>query len=254
MLLLLKLTLVPAVLLVVSAVGQRFGPRVAGLLAGFPVVTGPILILLSVEFGGAFAASSAAAATSGAASAAVFCLSYALAAVRFPWHLASAIGMGGWLMSAAVLGAMPSSLLLAMVSAMAAIAVAPRLFPRVVAPAASRTIPAVDLLVRVVAGAALTLLVSACAKVAGPRASGLLAVFPLLSLVLAASSHRTQGAAFTVVLLKSLVSGLHAFVAFCAVFALALSAMEIWQAIVIAVLAAVGVQALARWRLAGASS
>ena len=254
MLLLLTLTLVPAVLLVVSAVGQRFGPRLAGLLAGFPVVTGPILILLTIEFGGEFAASSAAAATYGAASAAVFCLSYALAAVRFPWHLASGIGMGGWLISATVLGAMPNSLLLAVVSAMGAIAVAPTLFPRVASPAASRSIPAVDLIVRVVAGAALTLLVSAFAKVAGPRASGLLAVFPLLSLVLAASSHRAQGAEFTVVLLKSLVSGLHAFVAFCAVFSLALTFMELWQAILMAVVASVGVQALARWRPATPSS
>jgi hypothetical protein len=45
MMLALKLLLVPMFLALVSMAGKRWGPAIAGWLAGFPIVAGPILWL-----------------------------------------------------------------------------------------------------------------------------------------------------------------------------------------------------------------
>ncbi|RON08058.1 hypothetical protein BK659_17630 [Pseudomonas brassicacearum] len=49
--LLLKLSLIPGFLLLISLAGKRWGPSVAGWLSGLPVVVGPILFFLAVEQG-----------------------------------------------------------------------------------------------------------------------------------------------------------------------------------------------------------
>lgn len=73
----LKLLLVPAFLLLISLAGRRWGPAVAGWLAGLPVLTGPILFLLTLEHGPRFAAAAATVSLSAVAAAVVFILTYA---------------------------------------------------------------------------------------------------------------------------------------------------------------------------------
>ena len=60
----LKLLLVPSFLLLVTLAGKRWGPSVAGWLAGLPVVAGPIMFVLAVEHGELFTAHAATAALS----------------------------------------------------------------------------------------------------------------------------------------------------------------------------------------------
>ena len=57
----LKLLLVPAFLALLTLAGRVFGPGIAGWLAGLPWVAGPILVVLALENGGAFAARAASA-------------------------------------------------------------------------------------------------------------------------------------------------------------------------------------------------
>jgi hypothetical protein len=80
----------------------------------------------------------------------------------------------------------------------------------------------------------------------GPRLSGLLAVFPVVTSVLAVFSHRYSGYECTVVLLRGLMFGLYAFVAFCLVLALLLPALGISLSFLAAVTGAVLVQFLSR--------
>ncbi|HET9959345.1 MAG TPA: hypothetical protein VFQ61_32870, partial [Polyangiaceae bacterium] len=55
----LKLFTVPLLILLVSLAGQKFGPRLAGVLTGLPVIAGPIAWLLGLEHGVEFAARAA---------------------------------------------------------------------------------------------------------------------------------------------------------------------------------------------------
>ncbi|PTT92301.1 hypothetical protein DBR42_02255, partial [Pelomonas sp. HMWF004] len=77
MLLPLKLLLVPTFLLFLSLAGRHFGPSIAGWLAGLPVVAGPILFVLAVENGSAFAISAATASTAAVFASVSFSLAYA---------------------------------------------------------------------------------------------------------------------------------------------------------------------------------
>ena len=56
LILLLKLLLVPSLIYAVTLVGRRWGPGVAGWMSAFPIVSGPILLTVTLEQGAAFAA------------------------------------------------------------------------------------------------------------------------------------------------------------------------------------------------------
>ena len=105
---------------------------------------------------------------------------------------------------------------------------------------------------RMAAGAGLTVAVTLSAAHVGTAWSGLLTAFPVLTLVMATFSHRTQGADFVVALQRATVGGLYAFVAFCAMLAWVLERTGgIATSFVAAVAATVAVQWLTR-RSAGA--
>jgi hypothetical protein len=104
------------------------------------------------------------------------------------------------------------------------------------------------------AGAALTLTVSAVASPLGSTTSGLLAVFPVLTIVLAVFSHRANGASFASTLLRAMVTGLYSLVAFCAVLSLALQQTSIPVAFTAAIAVSIAVQVGTRRRLTPRSS
>ena len=87
MLLALKLLLVPSLLAVISLAGRRWGPGVAGWLAGFPSLTGPILFFLALERGPGFTAQAAVLCLACVFPAITFGVAYAWASRRYGWPL-----------------------------------------------------------------------------------------------------------------------------------------------------------------------
>jgi uncharacterized membrane protein (GlpM family) len=239
----LKLLLVPLFLLVVSLVSKRFGPSVGGWVAGLPVVAGPILGFIALERGAAFAATAAATAAAGVFAAVSFGVAYARASASRAWPVALAVALAAWGCAAGLLHPLPSAPLLGAAIAAASLLAAPHLFPRPAALPLHGAVTRGQIVLRMVAGALLTLLVTLTAGALGARWSGLLAVFPLLSAVLAVSSHRSQGAAFAGALLRAMVTGLYSFAAFCVALSLALASMPLVWAFVSAVAAGLLVQA-----------
>ncbi|AQT09118.1 putative membrane protein (GlpM family) [Pseudomonas protegens] len=220
--LLLKLLTVPGFLWLISLASKRWGPNVAGWLAGFPVVVGPILLFLALEQGQVFATHAAVAALSAVFAMIAFSVAYTHAAQRFSWPGALAIATLVWALLATVIAQVPPSLGFSSLCAASALLLAPRLFPPVGELPASPGPRSDKLPYRMLAGALLTLAVTLLASTVGERWSGMLAVFPVLGSVLAVFSHQSRGVAFTTVLLRSLTTGLYAFAAFCLALALAL--------------------------------
>src|SRR5438552_16678374 len=54
LLLILKLLVVPTLVLIVTLGARRWGPRVGGFLASFPILSGPTLFFFAIEQGPAF--------------------------------------------------------------------------------------------------------------------------------------------------------------------------------------------------------
>ena len=212
----LKLLLVPAFLALISLAGRRWGPEVAGWLAGFPVLTGPIMFLLALERGPEFAAAATTVSLSAVLGTVVFVVTYARVCTRHSPGISLISGLASWCCAALLLTWLPLAPGISLAIALLALVFAPRLFPRLATPIKSRIkLPNWELPLRMLAGAALTLAVTAVAAAIGPAWSGMFAVFPVFAIVLSVFSQRASGPAFATTLLRAMIWGLYAFTSFC---------------------------------------
>jgi hypothetical protein len=218
----LKLTLVPAFLLIVSTSGKWWGPSVAGWLAGLPVVAGPILYLLVLQHGPLFGAHAAILSLSAILASEAFNFAYAWTCRSRAWPIALSAGLAAWFVAACALSLLPASPLWAAIVALTAVGFGQSFLPRSDAVAAGAPLARADLIGRMLAGALLTVLVTSLSGRLGAKWSGLFAVFPLLGTVLSVSSHRAHGPAFVISLLRGMVLGRFSFAAFCLWLAFAL--------------------------------
>ncbi|MBI5898812.1 MAG: hypothetical protein HZB40_06275 [Rhodocyclales bacterium] len=240
----LKLLLVPAMLGLVSLAARWWGPAIAGWLAGLPLVAGPILFVIALEQGPAFAARAATAAAAAISASILFGAAYSHCAWRSRWPLALAGGLCAWFAAAALLARLPPSLPLA--CTLAALICVPRLFPQPGQLALTRAMGRLELGLRMLAGAVLTLAVTGAAAAVGPAWSGLLAVFPVLGTVLAVFSHRGHGAGHATLVLRSMATGQYSFVFFCAVLAVMLTRTSLLAAFAAAIAVALAALAASR--------
>jgi hypothetical protein len=126
--------------------------------------------------------------------------------------------------------------------------VAPHLFPNHAPITAPSQVSRFELLLRMGAGAALTFAVTVAANQFGPTWAGVLAVFPILSTVLAVFSYRRAGAQFTITLLRAMAFGMYSFIAFCSTLAFALPHLAMTAAFGLALLVCLAIQrATQRW-------
>lgn len=246
-LLALKLVLVPLFLVLLSLAGRRWGPRVAGWLAGLPLVTGPILYFVALERGADFATQAASATLAAVFAMLAFNLTYAWAAQRMSWPLAFATALIGWLAAAVLVCVLPASLAISAAVALAALVAAPQLFPAPRAHAVHAS-PAYELFLRMAAGAFFVVTVTASAAALGPGWTGRLSTIPILGLVLAIFTHRASGAASVAALLRAMARGLYSYATFCFVIALLLPRSGLAVAFGAAIVIGLAVQgASSRW-------
>ena len=242
----LKLFLVPSLICAITLAARRWGPAVGGWLSGFPIVSAPVLFFIAVEQGADFAALAAAATLSAVPAALIFIMAYAWLATRATWVVSLLSALLVYFIAVGLLYIAAPPVYVSAPLVYAAIWWAPPFFPRTIAPSTSPPFRGVEMVLRMLAGAALVLALTYFAPDLGPRWSGLLAMFPLLAIVLAAFSHRETGAGFTILLLRGMVLGYYAFTTFCLVLALALPVLDVGGAFVTALACACIVQALVR--------
>jgi uncharacterized membrane protein (GlpM family) len=245
-LLALKLLLVPALLAVISMAGRRWGPGVAGWLAGFPSLTGPILFFLAIERGAEFTVPAALFALSAVSAALVFGIAYAWACLRLRWLGAWLCAMLAWLTAVGVLARIPPSLGGSLAISLALLLLAPRLFPKPRGKWGASAVPPHEMVLRMAAGAGMVLAVTAVADTVGAAWTGLLAVFPVFTTVLAVFSQRANGPGFVVAMLRAMTGGFYAFVAYCIAVALLLPTEGIAVTFTVAIVVAIAVQGAAR--------
>lgn len=246
--LLLKLLLVPALIYLVTIAGRKWGPGIAGWLSAFPIVSGPILLVISLEQGPEFGASAAAATLLAVLAILVFSVAYAWASARGGVVFSMCCALAAYALAVICLRLLELPLGVSFLVVVCALGLVSKAFPPAPAavPEASRQ-PRSDLPWRMIAGAALVLSVTFTAQQLGPRMSGLLAMFPIMSTVLVGFSHQASGRAFAVALLRGMVFGYFSFATFCLVVSFLLTRESLAFAFVAAVLCALVVQLAVRW-------
>jgi hypothetical protein len=244
--LLVKLLLAPSFVVGASLAARRYGPRVGGLVAGLPVVAGPILLSYALEHGPYFAAGAAAGTLLGLVSLIAFSVVYGRLAQRLPWPPCM---LAGWLTFAAATAVFSAftipdgvSLALALLAIVAGLALLPR--PSTPRRPAER-LPGWDLPLRAACAVALVLTLTAIAGWLGPQLSGLLAPFPIIATVLATFTHGQRGVDEMLRLVRGMVSGFVAFALFFFVLAVSLRGLGTAAAFALATTVALLTQVLA---------
>jgi hypothetical protein len=230
-----KLLLAPTFVVGASLASRRFGPRVGGLIAGLPVVAGPILLAYALAHGRSFAAGAAVGTLLGLVSLIAFVVVYAHLAGRAFWWASM---LAGWLAFALATAAFSSlavpagaALAIAAGGLLAGLACLPR--PGL-SDESSEPAPSWDLPMRAACALVLVLTLTAVAGWLGPRLSGLLAPFPIIATVLATFTHAQRGPEEAQRLLRWLLGGYGAFALFCFVLAVSLEDLGVAAAFALA--------------------
>jgi len=246
-----KLLLTPTIVVLATLAGRRFGRIAAGWLIGLPLTSGPIAAFFAVEHGTRFAARGAVGSLGGAIAEVAFCVGYAAASRRARWPAAVAVGSACFAATAALLEALPLDARPGIVVGLGTIAALSLVGGLVLVPHVPRPtdpperLPSRwDVPARAVVATVFLLALTALATTFGPRLSGLLAVYPLYTVVLAAFAHRLEGPAGAVQVLRGLLVGLFSFVCFYSTLSLSLVDAGIGPAFVLAFAVALTVQAL----------
>ena len=216
---LLRVTLAPALVLLVSLAQKRWGHTLGGRLVGLPLTTGPLLVLITLMSGTEATAIAAHGVVGGQISVVAYCATYAHLAGRVRWWQALP---GAWavaLASVLVLQTV-SSTWVATAVVLAAAAVALRTWPVWPGDARLTRIPARwETPARALTTGALVATLTGLAQVVGPRVAGLLATAPVIVSVLGPTTHRASGPAAAAALLRGTTMSISGTTMFSAVIA-----------------------------------
>jgi hypothetical protein len=246
-LLLQKIIVVPTLIISVTLAGRRWGPRVGGVLASFPLVTGPVLFFLATEQGEVFAAEAARATLVSLIAVSASGLAYAWACLRVPWWASLAASLGSFAILILALHGMPWAPMAAFGAALASFILARALLPHTGEGAAAATRSAWDLPLRVISAVALVLATTGLAPRLGPTLSGAVTAFPVALAILMAFTHVQQGPPTTIRFLRGFFPGMWSFAVFCLVATLGLVALGKWLGFAVALASVIPIQMAVLW-------
>lgn len=209
-----KLAIAPMFVAIITLIGRRAGPAVAGFLAALPVVAAPILGLIVAAHGNAFGATSALGSAIGTAPTMLFAFAFARFAERLPPFSCLLAAYGVYFVATLAALAVPVSWAFAIAVPAIAWLLILRAFPHY--EVELKRAPALpwDLPMRITATFILVATVTSCARALGPKVAGLVTPFPIITATLALFSYRQGGAETAAILLRSLVRGLASFMVF----------------------------------------
>ncbi len=243
-LLLLKLTIVPLGLLIFGIVERLHGPRVAGWLAGFPIVGGPLLLFVTLDHGVAFGTQAALGAWFGLVPWFAFTMSYAFGARTMGWFWCTAISFAVWAAVARLTVEMQGGLHWLEVLPLAVFLAALFAYPRGAPSDEEREHVWWGLPVRMIAGAALTIGITQFAAVMGSRWAGVFTTFPVMGSIICISSHLQYGRHAVQEAVAGMSVGLASVGTFCFVLYVLLGRLAMWPAFGLALFACLTVHAL----------
>jgi len=230
---LVKIALSIGMVVGLSLIAERSGPRVAGILAGYPLGIALALFFIGYEIGPEFAARSAVFTQAGLISNLCLTAGYLLGQ-RLPgrWGLlaGSVLGVSAFLLAGTVLQRVPGVLPLQFSLTALAIALFSLAYRRLPDETVRRRpMTLAVMLVRAVIAAAIIVLVTALAHVLPERWAGLLAGFPFTMYPLLLLMHLGYGPGIVTTIIKHYPVGLGSLMVYAAVVALSYAPLGIYR-------------------------
>ena len=210
-LLLLRITIAPLIVVASTLVQRRFGSAVSGLLIGLPLTSLPLLWLVALQHGTSFASSMSGAILVGSTAQVIVLWMYALLAPRVSPFAALLGALTSFTLTIAALHLLSLSVLLASVLAAVGFAVALNWWPYT--EAVTEETGRYRMILRVTISAGFTLFLVTLAGRFGAGLSGLLAALPMMSLVMAYVTHQELGASASAKFLRGVTKGSFSYVA-----------------------------------------
>jgi hypothetical protein len=244
LLLILKLTIVPLGLLVFGIVERLHGPRLAGWLAGFPIVGGPLLLFITLDHGTAFGAQAALGAYFGLVPWLGFTITYAFCARRLNWLRCAGTGFAVWTLVALVALQMQEASPWLEIVPFASFLGAVLAYPRAAPSDEEREHVWWGLPARMIAGAVLTVVIIQFSGAMGSRWSGLFSTFPVMGSIICISSHLQYGRHAVREAVAGMTLGLTSVGSFCFVLYIFLGQMAVAPAFGLSLAISTGAHAL----------
>jgi len=221
-------------------------------VVALPWTSGPVALFIGLERGPGAGAASASGSVAGCAALLVFCLAYAHGARRWDWPRTLLVATLAFAVVApfAIRSTVVLPLWLIASTVVGLILVGRRALPAVVAvPRGPVSVPRWELPFRMAVAAGMVVILTEVAQVAGAGVSGLLAMYPVITIVLSVFAHRDGGPGVAIAILRGLVTGLAGTAVFLAVVAWLLPGAGAAPTFGAAIAVTIAFQAVA-WRVA----
>jgi hypothetical protein len=213
-LLLVKVTLMPAVMALVTLSIRKWGNKIGGLIGSMPWVAGPILLFFILEQGKAFGIQSIPGVMTGILALISFCFSYATFSQKLSWLPTLLLSYAFYTATALLFNQLHLNLLSGYALVIGCVLLTLRFFPKPASQSTkARRLP-FDILIRMGVATLFVLVITGLASILGPAWSGILTPFPVLTSVLAIFSHTLQGSTAAIATLRGLLIGLLGFTTF----------------------------------------
>jgi hypothetical protein len=212
--LLLKISVPPILVALMSLAARRWGATFGGLIMGLPWMTGPVLFFLGLDKGPEFLVSAARGAVLAVWGMSTFILAFGYAAAWLPWPGALAAAILGYFATALITQGIDVPLAIAAPVAAAAMIGAFHLLPLPKSTAPLLKQPAWDIPARMAATFVLVSGIMISADLLGPQRSGLIASYPVILTVIGAFTQHQLGRDGLLRVLRGISLSLLAFTGF----------------------------------------
>ena len=239
-LVLFKFTVTPILVGLASLAARRWGNTVAGLLTGFPLMTAPISIFLTIEEGPAFSIAATTGIHIALIGVATYSICYVLMARLAAWPIAILVAYGVFCTTSWAAQHIVTTQTQAALAAYGAILLAVIVMPRGAPGAGPTGVPYWEIWLRMLATAAMIALVTSVAGLLGPTWTGIVSTVPVMGTILATFTHARHGADAVATFLRSMMLSMFSFATFFVVVGLALASVDILSSYVLATVIAVG--------------
>lgn len=228
---LVKIFLTPLLILMCLLVARRWGSFVGGVIAGLPLISGPVSFFLTLEQGAAFSAAASFNTLLGVLACTITALIYPwLAAWGLPWFAALPAALCGFFAGGWVVLHLPFTHVWAVALSSLSPVLVLTCLPRV--PAVCRPGHAMAAYVRVpiqmACGAGLVFAVTEAAHLLGPGWSGVLMFFPVMVCSIVPFAHATLGAGAVISIFRGIMAGWFGCIAFAVVVMTGVEHLSLW--------------------------